>query len=66
MTWNLIVKMQAVFGSAFQVGISTWCIHRTGPVFVAMFKPLGILISVAVGIIFFGDTFYLGRYIFYF
>ncbi|KAJ4711153.1 WAT1-related protein [Melia azedarach] len=57
------VLYSAVFGSAFQVGISTWCIHRTGPVFVAMFKPLGILISVAVGIIFFGDTFYLGSLI---
>lgn len=56
--------MQAVFGSAFQVGVCTWCLQRTGPVFVAMFKPLGIVISALVGIIFLGDTIYLGRYIF--
>ena len=56
--------MQAVFGSAFQVGVCTWCLHRTGPVFVAMFKPLGIVISAAVGTIFLGETVYLGRYIF--
>jgi hypothetical protein len=56
------VKLQAVFGSAFQVGISAWCLHKTGPVFVAMFKPLGIVISVVVGVILLRDTFYLGRY----
>ncbi|GAV92564.1 EamA domain-containing protein [Cephalotus follicularis] len=55
------VLYSAVFGSAVQVGISTWCLQRTGPVFVAMFKPLGIVIAVAVGVIFFGDTFYLGN-----
>ncbi|KAK6242059.1 EamA domain - like 10 [Theobroma cacao] len=54
------VLYSAVFGSAFQLGVSTWCLHRTGPVFVAMFKPLGIVISVIMGIIFLGDTFYLG------
>lgn len=53
--------MQGIFGSTFQVGISTWCLHRTGPVFVAMFKPLGIVIAAAVGVIFAGDTLYLGR-----
>lgn len=37
----------------------------TGPVFVAMFKPLGIIITVVVGIIFMGETFYLGRLAFY-
>ncbi|KAL5762003.1 hypothetical protein ACOSP7_018267 [Xanthoceras sorbifolium] len=59
----IAVLYSAIFGSAFQVGISTWCLHQTGPVFVALFKPLGILFSVTVGIIFFGDTFYLGSFI---
>jgi len=51
-----------VFGSAFQVGISAWCLHKTGPLFVAMFKPVGIVISVFIGVIFLGDNFYLGRW----
>ncbi|EXB82636.1 Auxin-induced protein 5NG4 [Morus notabilis] len=55
------VIIQGVFGSAFQVGVSTWCLYRTGPVFVSMFKPLGIVISVAVGVIFSGETLFLGR-----
>lgn len=54
------VLYSAVFGSAFQLGVSTWCMHRTGPVFVSMFKPLGIVVSVVIGVIFLGDTFYLG------
>ncbi|KAH9773450.1 WAT1-related protein [Citrus sinensis] len=57
------VLYSAVFGSAFQVGVCTWCLHRTGPVFVAMFKPLGVVISAAVGTIFLGETVYLGRFI---
>jgi len=50
-------------GSAFQVGIITWCLHQTGPVFVSMFKPLGIVISVVLGALFLGDAFYLGRWV---
>ncbi|XP_021912520.1 WAT1-related protein At5g40240-like isoform X1 [Carica papaya] len=57
----IAVSYSAVFGSAFQVTVSAWCLHQTGPVFVSMFKPLGIIIAVAVGVIFSGDTFYLGR-----
>ncbi|KAM7252387.1 hypothetical protein ACFE04_024270 [Oxalis oulophora] len=57
------VLYSAVFGSAVQVGISTWCLKRTGPVFVSMFKPLGIVIAVILGVILLGDTFYLGSLI---
>lgn len=56
----LAVLYSGVFGSAFQVGISTWCLHKTGPVFVSMFKPLGIVIAAAVGVLFMEDTLYLG------
>ena len=57
--------LQGVFGSAFQVSLCTWCMHKTGPVFVCMFKPLGVVIAFASGVIFFGDTFFLGRLGFY-
>ncbi|KOM41450.1 hypothetical protein LR48_Vigan04g164800 [Vigna angularis] len=56
----LAVLYSGVMGSAFQVGIISWCLHKTGPVFVSMFKPLGILISVVLGVFFLGDAFYLG------
>ncbi|CAI0379678.1 unnamed protein product [Linum tenue] len=47
----------------YSVGIGTWCLCRTGPVFVSMFKPIGIVIAAAVGVICFGDTLYLGSLI---
>ncbi|KAE9603976.1 putative EamA domain-containing protein [Lupinus albus] len=56
----LVVLYSGVFGSAFQVGVITWCLHQTGPVFVSIFKPIGIAVSVVVGVAFLGDTFYLG------
>ena len=42
-------------------GVQTWCIKRKGPVFVAIFKPLGIGIAAIMGVIFLGDTLYIGR-----
>ncbi|XP_041010872.1 WAT1-related protein At3g28050-like isoform X1 [Juglans microcarpa x Juglans regia] len=59
----IAVLYSGMFGSAFQVGLSAWCMHKTGPVFVAMFKPVGIFISIVVGVILLGDTFYLGSLI---
>ncbi|KAK4485782.1 hypothetical protein RD792_008429 [Penstemon davidsonii] len=56
----IAVLYSGVFGSAFQVSITTWCLHRKGPLFVAMFHPLGIVIAAVLGIIFLGDILYLG------
>ncbi|KAK6922150.1 hypothetical protein RJ641_012657 [Dillenia turbinata] len=49
-----------VLGYACQVGLCIWCLHKTGPVFVAMFKPLAIAIAIPMGVIFSGDPFYFG------
>ncbi|KAK9751000.1 hypothetical protein RND81_02G234800 [Saponaria officinalis] len=66
-TWSLVpvlrllaVLYSAVFGSALQVGLTSWCLRRKGPVFVCMFKPLGVAIAAVAGVLFFGDTLYLG------
>ncbi|KAA8533115.1 hypothetical protein F0562_033352 [Nyssa sinensis] len=56
----IAVLYSGFFGSAFQVSIITWCLHRTGPLFVTMFHPLGVAIAAALGSIFLGDSFYLG------
>lgn len=52
---------QAVFGGVVSFCVQTWCIKRKGPVFVAIFKPLGIGIAAIMGVIFLGDTLYIGR-----
>ncbi|GAA0145311.1 hypothetical protein LIER_36106 [Lithospermum erythrorhizon] len=62
----LTVLYSGVLGSAFQVGVSTWCVQKKGPVFVAMFHPLGIVIAAILGISFLGDILYLGRYVLHF
>ncbi|XP_047339643.1 WAT1-related protein At5g40210-like [Impatiens glandulifera] len=69
-SWSLLPSLRllsilysGVVGSATQVSISMWCIHQRGPVFVAMFHPLGIIIAAMVDIIFLGDTIYTGSMI---
>nr|XP_017217970.1 PREDICTED: WAT1-related protein At3g28050-like [Daucus carota subsp. sativus] len=56
----MAVVYTGLFGATFQVTISSWCMQRTGPLFVVMFQPLGIVISSIVGVMFLGDAFYLG------
>ncbi|XP_024185300.1 WAT1-related protein At5g40240 [Rosa chinensis] len=53
----------AIFVSVFRIGVHVWCLHKKGPVYVAMFKPLGIAIAVAMVVIFLGDALYLGSVI---
>ncbi|KAA8548067.1 hypothetical protein F0562_004672 [Nyssa sinensis] len=52
-----------IFGSFLNNAVHTWVIRLKGPVFVAMFKPLSIAIAVVMGVIFLGDTLYLGSVI---
>ncbi|KAL0327243.1 UNVERIFIED_CONTAM: WAT1-related protein [Sesamum angustifolium] len=56
----IAVLYSGIFGSAFQVSVTTWCLHRRGPLFVAMFHPLSIVIAAVLGTIFLGDVLYLG------
>ncbi|XP_021299078.1 WAT1-related protein At3g28050-like [Herrania umbratica] len=53
----------AIFGSLFRIAIHTWCLQKKGPVYVSMFKPLGIVVAVVLTVIFLGDTLYLGSVI---
>ncbi|KAL8150209.1 hypothetical protein V2J09_020017 [Rumex salicifolius] len=63
LNFQICLLCSAVFGSAFQVGVASWCLHKKGPVFVSMFKPLGIAIAAVFGVMFSNDTFYLGSLI---
>ncbi|KAJ4973676.1 hypothetical protein NE237_006850 [Protea cynaroides] len=56
----LSIFYSAVIGSVATPCVMTWCIQEKGPVFVAMFKPLGIAIAAWMGVMFLGDTLYLG------
>ncbi|CAK7336458.1 unnamed protein product [Dovyalis caffra] len=56
-SWLIV---QGVLGHAFQVVVTTWCLQKTGPVFVAIFAPLGIVIAASASVILFGDALNLG------
>ncbi|XAR71189.1 hypothetical protein NMG60_11028340 [Bertholletia excelsa] len=52
-----------VFVSFLNNVVHTWVLHVKGPVYTAMFKPLSIAIAVAMGVLFLGDSLYLGSVI---
>ncbi|XP_014517574.1 WAT1-related protein At3g28050 [Vigna radiata var. radiata] len=52
-----------IFNKFLSSAIYAWGIHLKGPVYVAMFKPLSIVIAVAMGVMFLGDTLYVGSLI---
>nr|XP_043620306.1 WAT1-related protein At3g28050-like [Erigeron canadensis] len=54
------VLYSGFFGAGFQVTIGAWCVKMKGPLFVAMFHPLGIVIAAILGVIILGDGLYLG------
>ncbi|KAI7725353.1 LOW QUALITY PROTEIN: hypothetical protein M8C21_029701 [Ambrosia artemisiifolia] len=56
----LAILYSGFFGAGFQVTIGAWCVKMKGPLFVAMFHPLGIVIAAIFGVIFLGDDLYLG------
>ncbi|XP_011034699.1 PREDICTED: WAT1-related protein At3g28050-like isoform X2 [Populus euphratica] len=56
----IAVLFSGILGNAFEIGVTAWCLHKTGPVFVAIFAPLGIVIAAAASVICFGDALDLG------
>nr|GLL31981.1 WAT1-related protein At3g28050-like isoform X4 [Ipomoea trifida] len=60
---TLFVVLLTGCTAAFRFYLISWCIGKEGPLFVSMFKPLAILVSAVVGVIWFSDTLYLGSII---
>ncbi|XP_059294106.1 WAT1-related protein At5g40240-like isoform X3 [Lycium ferocissimum] len=58
------IVFSAISGSVFRYNIVTWCLDRKGPLYVAMFKPLGMVIAAILGIIFLSDSLHLGSELF--
>ncbi|KAG4193383.1 hypothetical protein ERO13_A07G218600v2 [Gossypium hirsutum] len=57
------ILCSAVFGSLYRISIHTWCLEKKGPVYVSLFKPLGIAVAVALTVIFLGESLFLGSVI---
>ncbi|XP_076896956.1 WAT1-related protein At5g40240-like [Bidens hawaiensis] len=59
----IVIVLGAVYSVVCRINALTWCLEKKGPVFVATFSPLSIVISVIMGIIFLDDSLYLGSII---
>ncbi|XP_027093463.2 WAT1-related protein At5g40240 isoform X1 [Coffea arabica] len=53
----------AIIGTGFGTVVHTWGLKLKGPVYVALFRPLSIAIAAFMGVVFLGDTLYLGSVI---
>ncbi|KAK3033559.1 LOW QUALITY PROTEIN: hypothetical protein RJ639_032407 [Escallonia herrerae] len=60
---TIAIVFAAIFASVFCISVVTWCLCKKGPVYVAMFKPIGMVIAVIMGNSFLGDTLHLGSVI---
>ncbi|KAJ4711147.1 WAT1-related protein [Melia azedarach] len=65
--WKLSPNMEliaigysAVFAVSIRTVLHTWALKKKGPVYVSLFKPLGMVIALLMGVAFLGDTLYLG------
>ncbi|KAI5665557.1 hypothetical protein M9H77_15410 [Catharanthus roseus] len=59
----LSILYAGIVGSSLGIGIHTWGLHVKGPVYVALFRPVSIVIAALTGVIFLGDNLYLGSII---
>ncbi|KAK4766973.1 hypothetical protein SAY86_014724 [Trapa natans] len=57
----LTILYAGIVASGVVISIQTWCIHKGGPVFVAIFQPVQTVLVAAMAIIIFGDHLYSGR-----
>ncbi|KAH9742066.1 WAT1-related protein [Citrus sinensis] len=57
------IVYSAFLGPSFNTIIHTWGLRLKGPVYIAIFKPLSVVIAAITGIIFLGDTLHLGSVI---
>ncbi|XP_020218272.1 WAT1-related protein At3g28050 [Cajanus cajan] len=53
----------AIFVISARSVVYAWACRKKGPVYVAMFSPLGIVIALVMGVVFLGDVLYLGSMI---
>ncbi|XP_059658546.1 WAT1-related protein At3g28050-like [Cornus florida] len=58
-----LLNLLAIAVVALRSVAQTWVLRKKGPVFVTMFKPLGMVIAVIMGVTFLGDILHIGSVI---
>ncbi|KAH9709087.1 WAT1-related protein [Citrus sinensis] len=59
----MAIGYSAIFAVSVRSVLHTWALRKKGPVYVSMFKPLGMVVALVFGIAFLGDTLYLGSFV---
>ncbi|KAH9612766.1 hypothetical protein KSS87_005674 [Heliosperma pusillum] len=59
----LIIVLTALFGTLIRSRVQAWCMSLNGPMYVAMFKPLGLFWACLIGLSFFGSGLHYGSVI---
>ncbi|KAG4907152.1 hypothetical protein JHK82_055817 [Glycine max] len=54
------LSAMAIFGVSLRIIVHIWVMSKKGPLYVAMFKAIGIIFAVIMGIGFLGGSIYLG------
>ncbi|KAK4485781.1 hypothetical protein RD792_008428 [Penstemon davidsonii] len=54
------ILYSAIINIAYRLYVTAWCLWRTGPLFISLFKPLTIVVAVVIGVIFMKESLYLG------
>ncbi|XP_057448444.1 WAT1-related protein At5g40240-like isoform X2 [Lotus japonicus] len=57
------VCYSAIFVVSLRSVVSAWACRKKGPIYVAMFSPLGMVIAVVLGVLLLGDSLYVGSLI---
>ncbi|KAL9251194.1 WAT1-related protein [Drosera capensis] len=55
-----IIVSTAIFGTLIRSRVQAWCMTSKGPMYVSMFKPLGIFWSCVINLTFFGSSLHYG------
>ncbi|XP_075480539.1 WAT1-related protein At4g15540-like [Primulina tabacum] len=54
------ILYSAIINLSLRLYLTVWCIKKRGPLFVSLFKPSTIIVTVFKGVVFMDDVFYLG------
>ncbi|KAK9007462.1 hypothetical protein V6N11_074384 [Hibiscus sabdariffa] len=61
--WNirlLTVAYAGILGSGLMISLISWCVRMRGPLYVASFNPLLLVLVASAGAFFLEEKFYLG------
>ncbi|KAK9935535.1 hypothetical protein M0R45_022635 [Rubus argutus] len=56
----IAILYTGIVSTVIRYSLINWCVWKAGALYCTMFKPLGIIFGVIMGVIFLGDPFYLG------